>query len=325
MAAVRKEEEKLSIKVHGFDILSDTIYKVVPKLDSGAPDGFVNHDTTKLLHPEIGTSIPMAVWDIDRGVWDTGLHENSKILVKLYPDTASRNEVLKGLKKFIIDPVEAIKGKGVLTHIQPKDEDSFWDKSSTFLVNELTFSTKNPMDLLSLYSAVLHGNLAPKAMEEEPTFKNKAQYAVQNIEQVVNLKQRKDLERNKSIGLFFTMLSQNKEELLVLLDYLGIPSSNNPDEAALNSTFTEWLNNKESGFQNAAIFSETYEFFQTPSGKEELQIFATLKKLLRKEIIKRKMGSIYLDDVNLGANLKIAAKGALKSTEIQELIFNKMT
>lgn len=325
MALARKQEEKLSIKVHGFDILSDTIYKVVPKLDSGAPDGFVNHDTTKLLNPEIGTSVPMAVWDIDRGVWDTGLHENSKILTRLYPETAERNEVIKGLKKFIIDPVEAIKGKGVLTHIQPKDEESFWDKSSTLLVNELTFSTKNPIELLSLYSAVLHGNLAPKAMEEEPTFKNKAQYAVQNIEQVVNLKQRKDLERNKSIGLFFTMLNQNKEDLLVILDYLGIPSSNNPDEASLNSTFTEWLNNKESGFQNAAIFVETYDFFQTKAGKEELQIFATLKKLLRKGSIKRKMGSIYLDDVDLGANLKIAAKGAVKSEELQELIFNKMT
>jgi hypothetical protein len=42
------------------------------------------------------------------------------------------------------------------------------------------------MDLLSLYTAVLHGNLAPKAQEEEP-IKNKAQFAVQNIEQVVNL------------------------------------------------------------------------------------------------------------------------------------------
>jgi hypothetical protein len=43
------------------------------------------------------------------------------------------------------------------------------------------------MDLLSLYTAVLHDNLAPKAQEEEPIFKNKAQFAVQNIEQVVNL------------------------------------------------------------------------------------------------------------------------------------------
>jgi hypothetical protein len=292
-------------------------------LDTNAPDGFISHDTTKLLDPSIGTSVPMAVWDADRGVWDTGLHENSKILVRLYPDPNARKEVLKGLNKFVVNPVEAIKGDGVLTHIQPKGEDSFWDLNSTLLVNELTFNTANPMDLLSLYTAVLHGNLAPKAQEEEPIFKNKAQFAVQNIEQVVNLKQRKDLERTNSIGLFYTMLNQNKSDLLVILDYLGIPSSSDPDTSALNSTFTEWLNNKESGFQNAAIFIETYNHFETKEGKEELHIFATLKKLFRKGDVKRKMGSIFLDDTDLGANLKIAAKTAVKSSEIQELIFNK--
>jgi len=325
MAAVKKEVPTLSISVHGFDILSDTIYKVVPKLDPSAPDGFINHDTTKLLNPEIGTSVPLAVWDMDRGVWDNALNENSKILIRLYPDINARKEVLKGLKKHIIDPVEAIKGEGVLTHIQPKEGPSFWDENSTFLVNELTFSTSNPMALLSLYTAVIHGNLAPKSMEEDPTFKNKAQYAVQNIEQVVNLKQRKDLERNQAIGLFYTMLKQNKDELLTILDYLGVPSSSNPDEAALNSTFTEWLNNKENGYQNASIFIETYEKFQTKEGKEELNIFSTLKKLLRDGKLKRKMGAIFLDDTDLGANLKIAAKSALKSEEIQEMIFNKLT
>jgi hypothetical protein len=325
MAALKNTDEKLSIKVHGFDILSDTIYKVVPKLDTQAPDGFIAHETTKILNPEIGTSVPMAVWDEDRGVWDTGLHENSKILVRLYPEPKSRAEVLKGLKKFIIDPVEAIKGRGVLSHIQPKGEESFWDNNSTNLVKDLTFSTSNPMDLLSIYSAVLHGNLAPKEMEESPIFRNKAQFAVQNIEQVVDLKQRKDLEKNEAIGLFFTMLTQNKEDLLVILDYLGIPSTNNPDKAALNSVFTEWLNNKENGYQNASIFVETYEFFQSKDGKEELKIFSTLKDLLRKQVIKRKMGAIYLDDLDLGANLKLAAKRAVKSEEIQELIFNKLT
>lgn len=325
MAVAKKDNTELSIQVHGFDIMSNTIYKVVPKLDTNAPDGFISHDTTKLLDPSIGTSVPMAVWDADRGVWDTGLHENSKILVRLYPEPNARKEVLKGLKKFIIDPVEAIKGDGILSHIHPKGEESFWDLNSTLLVNELTFNTTNPMDLLSLYTAVLHGNLAPKSQEEEPTFKNKAQFAVQNIEQVVNLKQRKDLERNESIGLFYTMLKQNKPDLLVILDYLGIPSSNNPDEAALNSAFTEWLNNKESGFQNASIFIETYENFQTKTGQEELHIFSTLKTLFREGKVKRKMGSIYLDDVDLGANLKIAAKSAASSEERKELIFNKLT
>lgn len=325
MATLRNTDEKLKIKVHGFDILSDTIYKVVPKLDTQAPDGFIAHDTTKILNPEIGTSVPMAVWDEDRGVWDTGLHENSKILIRLYPDPKARAEVLKGLKKFIIDPVETIKGKGALSHFQERDKESFWDNASTKLVKDLTFSTSNPMDLLSLYSAVLHGNLAPKEMEEDPVFRTKAQFAVQNIEQVVDLKQRKDLERNKAIGLFFSMLTQNKEDLLSILDYLGIPSTNNPDEAALNSVFTEWLNNEENGYQNASIFVETHTFFQTKDGKEELKIFSTLKELLRSGAIKRKMGAIYLDDLDLGANLKIAAKKAVKSEEIQELIFNKLT
>jgi len=325
MAFTKKEAEakQLSVNVHGFEIKSDSLYKVIPKLDSGAPDGFIQHDTTKLLDPHIGTEVPMAIWDNDRNIWDTGLHENSKTLIKLYPDTEARKTVIAGLKKFIIDPVERIIGEGRLSHIDT-GENCFWLTASTDLRNDITFNTSNPMQLLSIYSAVLFGNLAPKDKEEDTVFRLKAQYAVQNIDEVLNLGQRKDLERNKAIGLFFTMYSQNKTDLITILDYLGIPSSNNPDEAALNSAFTQWLNNKENGYQNAKIFLETYENFSSISGKQELTIFSKLKQLLRDGVIKRKMGSVYLGDTDLGANLKIAARKAAQSSEIQELIFDHL-
>lgn len=320
-----KKQAIESIVVHGYDILIPSIYKIIPKLDAGAPDGFIANDTTKLLDPRIGTNVPLAVWDNDRGIWDTGLDMSSRQLTRMYPNKADREVVVKALQEVIVKPVEAIKGEGVLTHIQKKGEESYYDNASTDLRNGTTLNTGNSTELHSLYSAILFGNLAPKDKEEEPMFRTKAQYAVQNIEQAVGLKQRKDLERNEAVGLFFTMLTNNKPDLLIILDYLGIPSSNNPDKAALNSIFTDWLNNKESGFQNASIFVETYEKFQTPAGKEELHIFATLKELLRKGNIKRTMGAIYLDDLELGANLKIAARTALNSLEMKEAIFNKLS
>jgi hypothetical protein len=320
-----KKKENTSITVHGYEINIPSIYKVIPKLDAGAPDGFVANDTTKLLDPKIGTSVPLAIWDSDRSIWDTGLDMSSRQLTRMYPDTKQRQTVVDALKELIIKPVEQIKGEGVLSHIYKKGELSYYDKESVDLRNGNTFNTANPTDLFALYASILHGNLAPKDREEEPIFRTKAQYAVQNIEQTVGLKQRKDLERNEAIGLFFTMLNNNKVDLLTILDYLGIPSTDNPDKGSLNSIFTDWLNNKDSGFQNASIFVETYEKFQTAEGKEELSIFATLKELLRKGLLKRKMGGVHLDDLDLGANLKIAARTALKSDEIKEAIFNKMS
>lgn len=312
-------EENFQVTVNGFSIKAKTLYQITPKPDGDALDGYREHRTTKILDPVAGThTIPFAVWDDEKGVYDTGLYMNSRALRKLYPDEKQRKQVVNLLTKNIVVPVENIKGENVLDH----KNNEFWDEASIILSKDRILDTSNAIDLLALYSAILHGNLAPEGEEDSPKYKNKAQFCVQNKESVMELKHKKDLERNQAIGMFFVLLKDSKEQLVVLLDYLGISSSDNPDDAALNSTFTQWLNDKDSGYQNASEFNRVYDLFQTPEGKEEIMTFSNLKKLFRAGRIRKAAGTLYLGDSELGGSFKTAAKAVMKSKELQEEVFN---
>jgi hypothetical protein len=81
--------------------------------------------------------------------------------------------------------------------------------------------------------------------------------------------------------LDYSALCSAKQDLWLYTRLFRDPKFERPDTSALNSTFTR-LNDKESRFKTA-IFIETYNHFETKKVKE-LHIFATLKKLFRKEM-----------------------------------------
>lgn len=303
---------KFEFQVPGteFSIKSNTIYKVTSKVDPDAPDGFVEHKTTKVIHPDVTTSVG-APYDVGMEAWNTGFYPASPCLRGM--SESEKTAIIKVLNEHIVKKVEAIKGEGRLSHSK---DNPFWDSFRIPLGTEVVFNTGNPIELMQLYLAILGKNLAPKELENHPNFK-KAQFCVVNNEQAVSAKQEKDQEKLEANGLFYMLYQSDREKLFNILDYLNIVNSDKTDKATLSSAFMAHLEDKSpSGFQNSKIFIDTHNKFSTEAGEQELYIYGIIKKLFKKGIIKVVRGTVYLDDENLGNSFKLAAETASKTPEL---------
>lgn len=303
---------KFEFQVPGtdFSIKANTIYKVTTKVDPEAPDGFVEHKTTKVIHPDVTTSVG-APYDVGMEAWNTGFYKSSPCLRGMSDE--QKEAIIKVLTEHIVKPVEAIKGEGRLSHDKSNE---FWDSFRIPLGTEIVFNTANPIELLQLYLAILGKNLAPKEMENHPNFK-KAQFCVVNNEDAVSVKQERDLEKLEANGLFYTLYQSDKDKLFKLMDYLGIVSSDKTDMATLSSAFMAHLEDKSpSGYQNSKIFIDTFNKFSTERGEQELYLYGILKELYKKNIVRVVRGEVYLDDISLGNSFKLAAEAAAQDLEI---------
>lgn len=305
---------KFEFQVPGteFSIKSNTIYKVISKIDPDAPDGFVKEKTTKIIHPDVTTSVG-APWDVAMEAWDTGFYPASKCLRGMGEE--QKKAMIEVLTENIVKPVEAIKGKGKLNHTKDND---YFDSFRIPLGTTVVFNTNNPVERLQLYLGILGKNLAPKEYENHPNFK-KAQFCVVNNEEAVSAREERNFENTEAIGLFYGLLHSDKKKLFGILDYLDIVNSDKTDEKTLTTAFTRYLEDKSpEGYQNSKIFITTYRKFETEKGGEELYLYQVIKELFRKNIIKTVRGVVYLDDINLGNSFKLAAETANKSPEISK-------
>lgn len=75
--------------------------------------------------------------------------------------------------------------------------------------------------------------------------------------------------------------------------------------ALLNSIFTRWL--KDDVNQNPKAFLKGYDsYIESPSGKEELQMFANLTQLRREGKVKQSFNKILFNGDEIGDNMKFS-------------------
>lgn len=318
MAIKRNDDFSIVLYRRGeetFELTNKGLYQIVSKFDADALDGFQEHRTTKVLDPEAGAmTVNLAVWDDERKMWDTGMTEYSSALMRLEPNPTARKILLASIKKHILEPMITLKQDVFDPH-----NNEFWDNESFTLTLDHVFNTERPDHLYTLFLLVLHGNLAPKEFESDPAFRLKASYSVENKESVIDLKHRKELEVNEATATFFTMLKTQKAELMALLEFLKISSGVDTDDALLNSIFTRWL--KDDVNQNPKAFLKGYEnYIDSPSGKEELQMFANLTQLRREGKIKQSFNKILFNGDEIGDNMRDAAKKVLADQTLKEEI-----
>jgi hypothetical protein len=306
---------EFEIKIPGIDfvIKSNTIYTVIPKPDPNAPDGFKEHGTTKLIHPDVTTTVA-APFDVDMGVWDTGFYMFSPCLRGM--SEAEKKAHVDNVKEHIVDKVEQIKGPGVLRH---SADNTFYDDLPITLYNKVSFNTAEPYQLLMLYLVILGKDLAPKEYVGHPLFK-KADYQVVNREKEITNKQQIEINKSKAIGEFWSLLKSDKPKLTIILSYLGISNTSIQDEDTFITVFTKFLEDRQDGYRNSKIFLDTLTKFTGDSGEEELYIYDSLNKLSEKGILKSFKQEYFLGDKNLGNSIKHAAMYASTNAEIKKLI-----
>jgi len=304
-------ENGFEIAIPGFSdftIKSNTIYTVMPKPDPNAPDGYREHGTTKLIHPDI-TNTVAAPFDTAMNVWDTGFYEGSACLRGLSPE--ERKKHVENVTKNIVNPVEEILGEGRLSHRHTND---FFDEFPIALYNKVSFNTEDPVQLLMLYLAVVGKELAPKEYVGNPNFKQAA-YQVVNRESEVSNKQQIKIDKSKAIGKFHSLLATDKDKLSIILSYLNISNAAIKNEDTFISVFDRFLEDKQDGYRNSNIFLETVDKF-TGDGEEELYIFEALSELADKNELRVYKQEYFLGEEKLGNSIKHAAAYVAQRPEL---------
>lgn len=311
-------DKKVIISPYGFDIKTDTLYEVQEKYDSSAPDGFQKNRTTKLMSFDIIDRKAGAVWDSDKGNWDTALYEGSKALNEAFPDVDLKS-LIRNINDYIVRPFEKESGEGRLNHISSPETNEYWDNYKIEVGRGKIFDTSKPKDRLDLFLCLIHKRLTPKELESHPDFKGISQYVIVDQEGSISRESESELERMKASASFFTLLQNNKDDLFNILDYLGISVNKKTEQTTLVRVFNNWLDDKVDRYQNDRLFNKTVEEYNSKEGKDLFFIFSKLKELKTKDIVKVKRGEIYLDNVYVENGYKNAAYKIAKDSELREL------
>lgn len=320
--AKKKETERIKgavvISLYGFDIKADTLYEVQEKYDASAPDGLQEARTSKLLTFDLIDGVPGAIWDDIKGNWDTGLYEGSRALREAFPGADLQPLVTK-LKEYVVDPYEVEIGQGKISHVPSDEVNSYWDNFIVSIYRGRVFNTANPRDLLELYLAVLHRKLTPKEKESTPDFLG-SYYLIVDQEGFISKKAENREEIMKAMATFYAMRNSDKETLIRLLGFLGLPVSEKTDNNTLTAMFDNWLNDKNDKYQNNRLFNETVEILTTEEGKDKLYIFSKLKDLKAKGKVAERRGEVTMDGtfVTTGG-LKNATDRIYSDKELYEL------
>lgn len=305
------KEKEFSFTVNGIEIKSDSLYQVVPKPDLNAPDGFVKWGTSKLLMNGVKESAPCSFNDYKR-VWDTGFYQESPCYVGM-PVNDVKVKV-GALVENIFQPYENLMGAGTLDHRQSNNE--FWDSFGGDLYNGKVYNTSDPKELLELYMAILHFNVV-KPEDKSQHFAAKAKYCIVNKDSVTTLKEEKAFNKAEAIGNFYTLVNNNKEYLLHILEYIGVISTRKLEDRVLTNIVMEFLEDKKQGANNIKRFIETVKKATNPKGKEQLKVFSWLTELRRKRLITEQYGELYLDESVLGGNLKDATVKVIADKDLK--------
>lgn len=323
-------QDDFQIKVPGTDFIiqSNSIYEIVSKLDTSAPEEFKKMKTTKVINPELTTSFSPP-YNSALGVWDLGLDKNSPCLYGMDKDVVSKHLALT--QKYIVGPIERIKGVGYLNPIPRKvsevikkeNEGEGLDYHKITLGLEMFFDTKKPTDLLDLYLAILSGQLAPKE-EEYARQWDGADFAVENKREQTDQLEKAQFKKDRAIAKMHKFLEEDKSYLVDILNYVGVKISDKSTDQTIGSFFRKWIDNTASrSGDNADYFLKVVDRFSKQDDTGELYTWNVLNDLVKKGDITMRNNQYYIDGESLGANLRTVAEQTIKDKKLKEIIFEK--
>src|SRR5690606_23295102 len=285
------------------------------KYDSSAPDGYKKYETSKALIEGIGNNEVVAVFNPYINVWDNGLFLESPLLKKAIPDDTARKIAFDNIKKYIIDPIESVRGVGSLRNTP--DNNEFWDTFTVRLNRGRVFNTQDPIQLLQLYNLLLRRVIAPKELENSPVYMN-AQYTIIDKDLSVDKETEKAERETKSYGLYYQLKTTNKEALINILNYIGINVKLEDSDANIDLAFKRYVGDKNNGVTNTKEFIDIAESYSTPKGKQLIGTYQKLKEMYADGTVELRGKTYFLGDIALGNSFKTSARIVVGDTEIKK-------
>jgi hypothetical protein len=305
--------KKVLFKLHGFEVLKDSIYLVVDKPDYDAPSAFIERRVTKLPSDGVGVSFQAPYKRITNsmGVWDTGFDEMSPCYAGIAESV--KKEIVKGLVQNVVEPYQKLVGD---SNALLSNNDEFYLKMNWEVHEGKVFKTSDPVDVVALYFALLSRELSPKDRKDDPAFLSSA-YMIIDVNDNVRKRDEAASLEFEAIGLFEQIYQNDKKQLNQILFYLGRNVDENIKISALRSLFKAYL---AGGPSNTEAFLNLVKECNTEKGLTKINVYHMLKTNFgRNPKLSKAEGMIYYNDVQIGPDLKSAANNIAVNPQLDQI------
>lgn len=286
-----------------FHIRKNTVYTVVGRPDSGAPEALKKYGSSKI--PFAGNcDYVNCPFDNVSNVYDTGFYAESRCYNDLTHEAAAKTAEMA--MKNIGEPYSRVNNVDISQYNY-----EFWDNLSIKLYEGgLVFDTGNPTQLFNLYIAILSGQLCPDALDGDPKFMDAFYMLVDSSNKIV---QGSEYELNviDATTDFMTLFKGSEEQRQTAIDiaiYLKIHDGTSSDDRYFSVAFKRFL---EERVENIERFRYAYDMSNDPTKSEILKICRMLTMLLSRGRVRTDKEGLYLKGVLLGKEKQVISESVV--------------
>lgn len=324
--------ENFTIKVPGvdFELSSNQIYHIREVSDSDAPNGYQTVGISKHPLPGVAQGIVVPYNEITR-TWNTGFFKGSACLLR---EGNRAEKILKKIDKYLLPELEVLVNGNLRSGKSTPDQNKFFDEFVPFngegfgedtskykIKGGNMFNTKNPLEFLALWWALIGKAVMPPGKNGNPSYKGCA-FVLEDKKQSTSLEQDKEYDKSIAVSTVMSIVKDrdNKKELINLqniLEYVGLSVNvAETDTKPLISIFSKWCVKGGFNNENATEFNEVFEKFEKEENQEELVAYIKLLKDIKSSKVKIERRDIFVDGNNLGSDKKVAARKIVSDQEL---------
>ena len=296
--------------MNGFKLYTNTIYKVVGKLDTSAPNGYIERGIAAAPIPGNAT-LAQCPYNSDANVYDTGFYSQSQCY-----EGMSREEQREESMRRRVNICIPYETKSQVDLIQNNTD--FWDTYMSKIYDGKVYNTNNIKDRMELYIAIHSCMLTPKELDGDPRFMF-SYYCVEDQKNAIGTAKRRAIEKSKAIALFNSSIMSTPKERQYALDialYLDIIYRDDmTDSDTYIYQFQLWLDNDG---LNAEKYMETYERYKKGTNKDVPEMYRILHFLVEKGRVQTTQDGLFFDGMPLGINKKSAALAIAQDTNLTD-------
>ena len=322
-----------SIKVPGvdFELSSNQIYHIREISDADAPDGYQRVGITKHPLPGIAQGIVVPYNEATR-TWNTGFFKGSACFQK--EGSKKADAILKNVEEHLLPELEILvegdlrNGKSsnnqFFDEFTPFNGEGFGEDTSKYKIKGGNmFNTKNPLEFLALWFALIGKQIMPPNKKDAGSYRNCA-FVLEDKKQSTSLAQDKEFEKSLAVSKVLSVVggTGNKKEvkhLQNIFEYVGLSVNIEETEAKpLIAIFSKWCEKGGFNNENAVEFNEIFEKFEDEEDREELVVYVKLLKDIKEGRVKVERRDILVDGQNLGSDKKAAARKIVGDQELHK-------
>lgn len=309
-------EKKLLFTVNGFEIRSNSSYKVKDKPDGDAPTGFQELGVTKLPSDGVDECFQVPYKQVGangEGIWDTGFFVHSPCYANM--EESQVKVMVKSVVDNLLKPYRSITGNPKAFE---EGNEEFLGKTNFKIYTGLTFDTNNMFDLMTLYFALRGHKVAPEGSKGDSKYRNCAYLLIDKNRDVKEKDRRKAL-KFESIGLFQTLFEQDKTRLYAVLNWINLRVGETTDKMTAIGIFDEYISGSH---DKSEAFLNTVKESETKVGLDKLMLYQKLKDSANRnaKITKLPNGTYFYDGtIEIGKDLKSCADNISKLKDLDKV------